>query len=143
MIHRFISFLFILVISASVQAATPEEVRRAVKAAGGVEPLLKKIAEKTASTLPMKLNQNVEVSMVISTGKNIRYQNRLLIVENRAAVYDMNALKSANINYAVCSSPETSVLIKEYGAQFTYVVLSRNSEYLFEYALNKETCKGR
>lgn len=79
----------------------------------------------------------------MSAGKRIRYQGRLLPVESRAAVFDMNALKASNINYAACSSPITSVLIREYGARLTYVLLSRNAEYLFEYELNSETCKGR
>lgn len=140
---RLAFLLFSLATAASAQVRTPQEVHHAVSAAGGAEPFLKEIARQTANELPMRLNKNVELMHVVSLGKRIRYQSRLLLVESKDLVYDMNALKSSNINYAACSSPIMSVMIKEYGASLTYVALSRNAEYLFEYELNSETCKGR
>jgi len=143
MIYRLAFLLVAFSTAASAQIRTPQDVHRAVRAVGGPELFLKEIVRQTASALPMRTNQNVEITSVVGLGKRIRYQSRFLFVDNRASVYDMNALKSANINYAACSSLVMSVLIKEYGATLTYVALSRNSEYLFEYELNSETCKGR
>ncbi|MFC7411633.1 hypothetical protein [Hydrogenophaga atypica] len=140
---RLACLLFSLATAASAQVRTPQEVHQAVRAAGGAEPFLKEMVRQTANALPIRPNQNVEITSVVGLGKRIRYQSRLLLVESKASVHDMNALKSSNINYAACSSLIMSVMIKEYGAALTYVVLARNSEYLFEYELNSETCKGR
>jgi hypothetical protein len=141
--YKIIFLLLSFAITTSAQAMSSEELDRAVKAAGGIEIFVKKLVQTIASSLPMRVNQNWEVSQVVGIGKRIRYQSRFLQVENRASIDDMNAFKSANINYAACSMPMLSDLIKEYGVVFTYSVLSRNSEFLYEYELNSKTCKGR
>ena len=144
MIYRLLLVLLVVFpAAASAQVITPEDVRRAVRQAGGPELFLKEIARQTASQLPVQLNQNVEMMAVLSVGKQIRYQQRLSSVVSRASVHNINALRSANINYATCSSPVMSVLIRDYGVTVTYVALSRNHEYLFEFELNSKICQGR
>ena len=41
---------------------------------------------------------------------------------------------------SICTAFFASILINEYGAEYTYMVYSRSREYLFDYSLNKATC---
>lgn len=67
------------------------------------------------------------------------YATRLLNIEKKD-VYDLDALKQENINYLGCSTPILEILIKHYGTEITYMVASKNREFLFQYTLNVKTC---
>jgi hypothetical protein len=141
MIFRII-FLFLLTTGISFSQSTTKDVHTAVNEAGGPELFLKKIASLGSENLPVMTNKNVEVNSVAAVGKTIMFNTRLINIE-KSQVHDIAALKAANINYLVCSSPVLGTLIKDYNAEVVYMVSDRGREFLFQYNLNRTTCKGK
>ena len=120
----------------------PQQVNAAVKAAGGAKPFIKEMVRQSAEKFPMMINKNVEVRSVASNGLQMTYMNRLINVEKKD-VYDLDALKKANVNYFACSSPVLGILIKDYDAEIIYMATARGTEFLFQYNLNRSTCRGK
>lgn len=134
---------FIQLISGHAHAQhTPLQVNAAVRAAGGVEPFVLKMASDLSGSLPMKTNQNVEIVSVAAYEKSLAFLSRLVNVDIDD-VSDLDALKAANVNYYACNSPVLGVLIKDHGVDIVYNVTAKGTEYLFQYKLDKNACSGK
>ena len=131
--------LFLLVPVASLAQYTEDQIRTVIGRVGGIESFIQELVRQTARNLPTRTNANVEILSVAATGKQLMYVTRLLNVE-RAAVYDMEALKQANINYAGCRSPVLGLLIREHGVKVSYSVIAKGTEFLFRYELDERVC---
>ncbi len=139
---RALLVLLLFVPVASLAQYTEDQIRTAIRQAGGPEPFIQEVARQTARNLPTRTNANVEIQSVSANGKQLMYVTRLLNVE-RTAVRDMEALKQANINYAGCRSPVLGLLIREHGAKVSYSVVAQGTEFLFQYDLDRKTCLNK
>jgi hypothetical protein len=127
---------------AAFSQPSENQIRAAIRSAGGPAPLLQEIARQSAQTLPTKINANVEMQSVAANGLQLMYTTRLLNVE-KANVSDVEALRRGNINYSACNSPTLGFLIREQQVRVSYIVLARGTEFLFQYDLDRLTCRGR
>lgn len=139
---RTLLILFLFVPAAALAQYTEDQIRTAIRQAGGPELFIQEIARQTARNLPTRTNANVEIQSVAANGKQLMYLTRLLNVE-RAAVRDMEALKQVNINYAGCKSPVLGLLIKEHDAKVSYSVIAKGTEFLFQYDLDQRACLNK
>lgn len=139
---KVVLFAFIFSVSLVVSAQpTPTQVHAAVKQAGGVERFLFEMARQTAQSLPQMTNQNLQVQSVTANGRRISYTAVLLNIERRLG-QDVEKLKRQSISYLACSSPVLGVVIKQYDAEIIYFYTARNTELLFQHALNRTSCDG-
>jgi hypothetical protein len=125
------------------QTYTPEQIRQAIRASGGPEPFMRRIAEDSARIFPRVLDAETEGFMAVQHGRSLVYQIRLLN-RNRADIPDLNDLKErvTRLNApAVCSGPVARILITEHAASYKYIVYSKTKEYLFEYAVDQNLCR--
>lgn len=139
---RTLPILLLFVPDISLAQYTEDQIRTAIRQAGGPEPFIQEIARQTARNLPTRTNANVEIQSVAANGKQLMYVNRLLNVE-RTAVRDMEALKQANVNYAGCKSPVLGLLIREHGVKVSYSAVAKGTEFLFQYDLDRKTCLNK
>ncbi len=139
---RSLPVLLLLVPVASLAQYSEDQIRAAIRQAGGPDLFIREIARQTAKSLPKRTNANVEIQSVVANGKQLMYVNRLLNVE-RTAVRDIEALKQANINYFGCNSPVLGLLIREHDAKISYSVVAKGTEFLFQYDLDRKTCLNR
>lgn len=121
---------------------TPEEVRAAIKNAGGSEAFISMLADKTAKITPKQLDQNTELFGATATESTIIYYVRILDAEKPeiASIPDLKRRISTTSGPAVCTAPTATVLINEYGAEYKYIFYSKTRQHLFHYVLNKKTC---
>lgn len=140
---KVVLFAFLFSVSLVVSAQpTPAQVHAAVKQAGGAERFILEMARQTARSLPQMTNQNLQVQSVSANGRRLAYTAALVNVERRLG-QDIETLRSRSISYLACSSPVLGVLIKQYDAEIVYFYTARNTELLFQHALNRTTCDGR
>lgn len=90
------------------------------------------------------LDANTEMFTSVAIDKTINYSSRLINVTksqvgNLAEVQAETRQRNAA---AVCSSPTTSIFIREFGAIYKYSFYSRENEYLFSYSLDREQCSS-
>ncbi len=142
MSRTLIATVLFFVIGLSRAQNTPEQVHSAVKAAGGPNKFLSHLARQTAETLPLKINKNVEVVSVIALERTIQYTGKFLNV-SKEDIRDMREFTRLNTNYQNCRSPVFGVLINNYGVEAKYINISKDNEFLFQYNLNKTTCRGK
>lgn len=121
---------------------TETQIKNAIKQAGGPEPFMQEMVRQTARNLPTKINANVEIQSIAANGKQLMYVTRLVNIE-KSSVYDLDALKRSNINFAGCQSPVLGILIREYDAKVSYSVLAKGTEFLFQYDLDRRTCRNK
>jgi hypothetical protein len=137
--------LFTFFFSVSLVAAaqpTPAQVHAAVKQAGGPERFLVEVARQTAQSLPQMTNQNLQIQSIAANGRRLAYTAVLVNIEMKLG-QDIENLKRQSISYLACSSPTLGILIKEYDAEVIYFYIARNTELLFQHALNRRSCDGR
>ena len=132
----------LLTIGSTNAQNTPTEVHSAVKSAGGSTKFLSYVAKETAKMLPLEINKNMQVISVVALGDMIQYTGKFSDVSKKD-IRDMKEFSRQNTNYMVCRSPVMGVLINHYGIEVKYINISRENEFLFQYNLNKVTCKGK
>jgi hypothetical protein len=138
------TFLFsVLASTAPAQTYTPAQIRQSIKAAGGAEPFMRRLAESSARLFPRLLDSETEGLMAVQQGRSLVYQVRL-VNYSRSEIKSVEQLKSrvTGLNAsAVCSAPIAKILITEYGASYKYMVYSKTKEYLFEYTVDQKLCQ--
>ena len=137
--------LFIVLLCAcgvSFAQYTEDQIRTAIRQAGGPERFMQEMARQTARNLPTRTNANVEVQSIAANGKQLMYVTRLLNVE-KSSVQDIEALKRSNVNFAGCRSPILGFLIREHDSKISYSVLARGTEFLFQYDLDRKNCVNK
>lgn len=134
--------LLALLYTTAIAQPTNDQIRAAIRQAGGPEPFMREIARQTARNLPTKTNANVEVQSVTANGRQLMYTTRLVNIQ-KENVYDMEALRRSNVNFAACNTPALGLLIREHDAKVSYIVLASGTEFLFQYDLDRKSCEGR
>ena len=84
----------------------------------------------------------MEVVSVIALERTIQYTGKFLNV-SKEDIRDMREFTRLNTNYQNCRSPVFGVLINNYGVEAKYINISKDNEFLFQYNLNKTTCRGK
>ena len=75
---RTLLVLLLFVPVASLAQYTEDQIRTAIRQAGGPEPFIQEVARQTARNLPTRTNANVEIQSVSANGKQLMYVTRLL-----------------------------------------------------------------
>lgn len=140
------SFIILLFMQISAYAnITSDKVRKYVSTSGGVENVLKNIADEATKSFPQKIDSETEVFAVTVSSNQINFNNRLINL-NKSDISDsllLSAKKTmiqSNTNL-VCSSPISKVLINEFGAVYSYSLYSKSHEYLFQYKVSQSEPK--
>lgn len=137
-----------LVISIAAAAAfaadsyTPEQIRAAIGQAGGPERFIAAIATYSAKMSGQLIDKQTEIIGAVADQKTLIFYIRLVTYE-KADIPDLSAVrrKVASTNSpSVCTAPTASILINEYGGEYTYQAYSKSREYLFQYSFNRTTC---
>jgi len=121
---------------------TPEQVRSAIKQAGGAERFIAEIAKNTAKISGQMLDDQTQLTSSVALERTLVYYLRMVNYEKR----DIQNISAFRRNVAsllapsVCTAPVASILINEHRAEYKYMVYSKSREYLFEYGLNRITC---
>lgn len=122
---------------------TPAQVRAAIKQAGTPERFLAAISTNTAKTSGQMIDAQTQLIGSAATGMSLVYYVRYINREKKDYP-DLLATRrsvASLVSPSVCTAPVSSILIKEYGAEYKYMIYSASREYLFEYSLNKESCE--
>ena len=144
-VKKTILFILLLTQVNAYANMSPERVRKYVASSGGVENVLKNMADEAANNLPQKIDTETETFAVTVFSNQINFNNRLINL-NKSDISDslmVSAKKTmvqSNTNF-VCSSPVSKVLINEFGAIYSYSLYSKSNEYLFQYKISKNECK--
>ena len=121
---------------------TPDQIRSAIKQAGGPEKFASTIAANTAKLAGTRIDDQTELTGAAALGKTIVYYVRTF----NHSKSDIKNLQKTKADIAgrnapsVCTAPTATILINEYDVEYKYMVYSKSREYLFEYSYNKLTC---
>jgi hypothetical protein len=99
-------------------------------------------ANAAAKQAPMLIDSDSELTGAAAIGKTLIYYVRL-VNHKKSDIVDLQKFRrqvSSKNAPAVCLAPISSILIGEYGAEYKYMVYSKDKEYMFEYLFNKTTC---
>jgi|GEM_PF-4207029 len=132
----------IVLCATAIAQPTNTQIHTAIRQAGSPETFIREVVRQTAQNLPVKTNANVEIVSVAANGRHLMYTTRLVNV-HKSKVYDLEALKRSNVNFAACNTPVLGLLIKEYNAKVSYTVLAVGTEFLFQYDLDRRSCEGK
>lgn len=141
--HSVILVVVLAVCAPSVQAYTPEQIRQAIKQAGGPEPFIAAMANMAAKGFPRFIDGETEGMTVTPLEKTIHFAVRL-VNKSRKDIPNMETFRTSVADkngIAVCSGPVSSILILEHGATFKYSVYAQNRGYLFDYFFDRNTCQ--
>lgn len=121
---------------------TPDQIRAAVRQAGGPEAFLRALASNTAKMAGQMFDDQTQITGAVATEKTLVYYLRLVnyAKSDIPSVPAFRQKVATALAPSVCTAPVASILINEYGAEYKYMAYSKSREYLFEYALNKATC---
>lgn len=135
-----------LLYCSSILAATPEQIRMALRQSNNPDQLVTQFVQAGASAAakqaPMLIDANSELTGAAAIGKTLIYYVRL-VNHKRSDIVDLQEFRrqvSTKNAPSVCSAPISSILIGEYDAEYKYMVYSKDKEYIFEYSFNKITC---
>ncbi len=123
-------------------AYTPDEIRLAIKQAGGAEKFLIMVSTDTAKIAPRMLDRDTELLSAVSQGKTIVYYVRMVNFA-KSDIGDITATRRNILEAAspaICTAPISSILIREHLAEYKYIVYSKSREHLFEYVINRNIC---
>lgn len=121
---------------------TPDQIRAAVRQAGGPDAFVRAVASNVAKMTGQMFDDQTQITGAVATEKTVVYYLRLVNYA-KSDIPDVPALRrkvAAALAPTVCTAPVSSILINEYGAQYKYMAYSKSREYLFEYTLNNVTC---
>jgi hypothetical protein len=121
---------------------TPEQVRSAVKQAGGAERFIVEIAQNTAKMSGQMLDDQTQLTGSVAFERTIVYYLRMVNYDKRD-IQNISAFRrkvASLLAPSVCTAPLASILINEYRAEYKYMAYSKSREYLFEYGFNRNTC---
>lgn len=120
------------------EAVTSDEVREYVKRVG-VTTFVKESASTMAANAPQKVDA---VTTLISAFANGDIINIAFEVSNPQKVTKKATEKIIkNKQKTLCSSPVSSVLIKEFDVTYSYRYLEKDGKYIFSFDVDKDTCK--
>ena len=137
--------LSISIVASTVSVAgsyTPEQVRSAVKQAGGAERFIAEMAINSAKMSGQMLDDQTQLTGSVSRQRTVVYYLRMVNYEKKD-IKDIDAFGrkvASMLAPSVCTAPIASILINEYGAEYKYMAYSRSRAYLFEYGFNRTTC---
>ena len=146
--HTNLPLLFALALSISIPSLaatyTPDQIRLAIKQAGGPEKFASTIASNTAKLAGTRIDDQTELAGAAAMGKTIVYYVRTFNhsksdIKNIQKTLSDIAGRNAP---SVCTAPTATILINEYDVEYKYMVYSKSKEYLFEYVYNKQTCRS-
>lgn len=125
------------------QSSDQDKLRAKIKGAGP-ERFLAWIAELSANASGTKIDAQSEILGASAVGMNIVFQTRLINLEKAELgdIAERRRVTASRSSRAVCTSPTAALLIGEFGAKYRYTFYSKSYEYLFEYTLDRETCKA-
>lgn len=121
---------------------TPEQIRAAVRQAGGPERFMSALATNTAKMSGQMLDDQTQITGAVANDRTLVYYLRL-VNHNKVDIPDLPAFRkkvASMLSPSVCTAPIASIVINEHGAEYKYMVYSKNREFLFDYALNRTTC---
>lgn len=126
-------------------ASSPDDIRKAIRDAGGPAKVVSASANATAKMSPRMLDAETEITGAVATDLTVANYLRL-VNHNKEDIKNMAALReeatSSNVS-AVCTAPMAGMLINEYGVEVQYLYYSKSKEYLFTVAVNKALCAQR
>lgn len=136
--------LYLFFVATTVHGAgyTPDQVRSAVRTAGGPERFLAKIAADTAKMSGRMIDDKSELIGSISRDRSLVYYTRVT-THTKSEIGNLATLRKqiASLNSPmICTAPIASILIAEFGAEYKYIVYSKTREHLFEYSFTRITC---
>jgi hypothetical protein len=124
------------------QCQTEEEkVHIAVRAAGGVENLLRASVEEVAATLPRQIAPNMQLQSASVSGRKAKYVTIFIAVPSKSK-FNPNELRLAAGNEAVCRST-TGFLIRDFDAEVEYEYRAANGQVVYIQTINRTTCAAR
>ena len=139
--YAFLAIFSCLPLLAAAQP-TPTQVHGAVKQAGGAEKFLMEMARKTAPNLPQMTNQNLQIKSIAASGRRLAYTAILVNIDKRKG-QDIEDIRRQSISYLACNSPTLGILIRQYDVEIVYFYTARNTDFLFQNSLNRQSCQGR
>lgn len=140
--HKILLVLFLVATTVHGASSTPDQVRKAVKTAGGPERFLATISANTAKMAGRMIDDKTELIGSSSIDRSLVYYVRVT-THTKAELGNIATLRKelARRNApSICTAPTASRLIGEFGAEYKYIVYSKSREHLFEYSFTQSTC---
>lgn len=136
-----VNFILALFVFNEASAVTEDEARKAIKQIGGVEKFLKEISATLAKNAPQRLDSETTFISAFVNGEKINLTHELFNISSKKEVKNSIAAIIVNQEQKLCSSPVSSVAIKEFHATYHYLYLGKNGIYLFDFDVDEKSCK--
>lgn len=130
--------------SAANSSITSDNVRSAVREAGGVDAFLARLAQTIAESAPQRIDADWELIGVFRSRKNLSFTYRAYRYL-RSDIHDVADTRSralASTLSRLCTSPVSGTLILEYGVLYRYTLVSRQNEHIAQYEISASDCKS-
>jgi hypothetical protein len=136
-----IQFIIVAFVITEAYAVTEDEARKAIKQIGGVEKFLKEISATLAKNAPQRLDSETTFISAFANGEKINLTHELFNISSKKEVKNSISAIIGNQEKKLCSSPVSSIAIKEFHASYHYLYLGKNGTYLFDFDVDEKSCK--
>lgn len=107
-----------------------------------VEDILREMTAKASKNLPMMVNEDVQATAVVASGKLIMYKYNVTKSREQINISHLRSEYYENSYQAMCSNPGISNLLK-HGAEIMYSFYDSNNLFLFDVTISKEGCDSK
>ena len=113
------------------------------RSAESIELQIKKIAEETSKSLPMKVNQDIQATSMAAAGKML--MQKYNFTRGKSTIKNLPSLKIEFYNNAInglCTHPGFQNLFRG-GASITHEYYDSSNQFVMQYMIDANACTKR